>query len=136
MFLETKREGEAKTTTTPWRQVLLDVAAILEAHGWIKGQMHTSMGYCVIGGLRATNASDLDKQEAAVRLAMHLDTRSLAGWNDAHERTKEEVLTVLLRVANEKWEVDQGVTLLNSLNCSALTVPSMYLKSVGSGTHQ
>jgi hypothetical protein len=103
MFVETKREGEV-ITREPWRQVLSEAAAILEIHGWIRGYLENGNGYCLIGALRVTHASDLDKHEAAVRFAMRLNIRSLAGWNDAPKRTKGEVIAALRTVAIEKWE--------------------------------
>lgn len=85
--------------------LLEDAADLLEQGGWIKNAYQTSEGYCVVGAIAAAAVS-----YPLTPTAIHVIARSALGdatgvgtmmWNDAPERTKQEVLDALRGAAKE-----------------------------------
>lgn len=105
MFVETKREGEVPAVPQQeWQRVLLRAADYLERQGWCQHTMvDTDNNMCVLG---AIGFEDALKQLvpiapfAALNAAIHLQEfigngQTLAVWNDAPWRTKDQVIHAL-----------------------------------------
>lgn len=85
---------------------VLDAAAdLLESDGWIQGEEQTEHGRCVVGALVGSVG-----EEASLRtfcaahdlLAVRVGPVPL--WNDEPERTADEVIETLRKVAAEaRW---------------------------------
>ncbi|WIF20566.1 hypothetical protein SEA_JFLIX2_76 [Rhodococcus phage Jflix2] len=89
---------------------------LLEEHGWIQGDMHTSDGYCALGAVRqgallAIGEDDVEHTVETFRGALEglrmqvdkvvrdvvkekYDYSSIVFWNDNIHRTREHVLGV------------------------------------------
>ncbi|MDP9224133.1 MAG: hypothetical protein M3P18_09810 [Actinomycetota bacterium] len=88
--------------------VLDDAADLLERKGWIQEAEKSPEGFCSLGALIHTRS--LVRWEAAARLAknvtpgasIHLISRSITDWNDAPERTKQEVLDAFRAAAKRE----------------------------------
>jgi hypothetical protein len=78
---------------------LLEAADKLRNDGWAQGHLRTQDGRsCVVGVLRGFRVTTLTVVVASDRLVKHLGlsrTDDLMIWNDAPERTKEEVIAAL-----------------------------------------
>jgi hypothetical protein len=107
-------------------QAAREAAVLLEEHGWGQGFTYSSQGYCIGGAMnRATGTTcwnswwmeplaqvireqypdflaRLETQSPAGWLAGHPEGRLIAGWNDAEDRTKDEVLAVLEKLATKE----------------------------------
>lgn len=102
--------------------VLREAAAILERDGWVQGVMHLEgKGHCTLGAIHeAMGQPELVDISRAVRskdwwtparyellaLDMRLSARigtdaKVSAWNDAPERTLEEVLALLHAAADD-----------------------------------
>ena len=103
MFVETKREGEAKTVE-PWRQLLLDAADEIERRGHCHNRQFDEQGRCCFHGALSLKAQDwaLDRRAtAAMRehlgLPLHLQhdgyASGIASWNNKH--TGQEVIAAM-----------------------------------------
>lgn len=109
MFVETKRQGEVQIPLEPWRQTLLDAARYIETHGWVQGELGTCDGpVCAMGALHYLPGVMPENQvEAWGRLMTYLKLSNeivnqlhpIAAWNDAPERTKDEVVAALRAAA-------------------------------------
>lgn len=104
MFLEEKKIGEVKLE--PWRQVLLDAADYMETHGHCKGRQEDSSGrVCLIGSLIKVTGSEKDRHpyvnEARLQFERRMGIPDFTGflWNDRFERTSEEVIAAMRKVA-------------------------------------
>ena len=111
MFLETKREGEAKTVES-WRQLLLDAADYIEAHGWVKNRIGTTgAAVCAVGAIWMAFQGDIPTHGrwgtgrvidvAFDRLTQHVKELGFRGpsyFNDAS--TKSKVLAEMRACAN------------------------------------
>lgn len=78
--------------------LLEPVADLIREHGWIQGKFHNSSGYCVLGAIHASYASDSLLEvvcKSLIRERIGDEYSSIAAWNDAPNRTIEEVLDVL-----------------------------------------
>jgi hypothetical protein len=87
---------------------LLKAAAFLEEHGHCKGHTRGFNGYCAIGALAYCDDKDRDyfPAERLLERALGRGDRYantalsvVAAWNDAPERTKEEVIAKMRAVA-------------------------------------
>lgn len=94
---------------------LREAALVLKTRGWIQGRDRNEDGYCLVGALIQARVVHLDlfpearqevldaHSEAYNRLYLELADAdyndSITGWNDAPERTKDEVVELLERVA-------------------------------------
>ena len=89
-------------------KALHDAAQIIKQYGHYKGEFGGSdRGYCIHGAISRATQDSLKHRKVARRLAawferfegrpvpMAKDCPSFVEWNDAPERTKEEVITVL-----------------------------------------
>lgn len=86
-------------TREPWRQVLLDAADYIEAHGWCQNALEDHDGsVCVLGAIKAVGGVI-----TGFSLLAHCALNSHVGgtfvWNDAPGRTSTEVCAVLREVA-------------------------------------
>lgn len=80
--------------------------AAIEKYGWVQGMLGTEeVGFCAIGAMDYATPSALIwsiNSDAVVKLQTMLG-RSVAEWNDAPGRTKEEVLVVFRKaIENER----------------------------------
>lgn len=105
MFLETKREGEAKTADL-WRDLLLRAADAIEKFGHAKNALCEPSGaMCAIGALNfADRGSAVTGQDSSANLSAwtHL-CRAVGGsvveWNNAPGRTAAEVVATMRAAA-------------------------------------
>lgn len=96
-MLYDKRWGE-KVETTPERQALLDAADYIEEHGWCQRQMEDGMKVCAMRALMVVAPLSV-AVISEVMLRRHIGAKwGIPAWNDAPERTKEEVVEAM-RVA-------------------------------------
>lgn len=104
MLYDPKWEVPAKTKPAEsWRQLLLDAATVLEEDGWTQRRVFDENGYCALGALYRANHCSIfgdDFDRAAVALRAHTDD-VISAWNDAPERTKEEVVAALRKAADK-----------------------------------
>src|SRR6266436_3194052 len=85
------------TTLDPTTDVILGAIDYLETHGWHKGGRANGPARCVLGALReaaGARSHALNQAAERVRRANGI-TIDLPFWNDAQERTKEQVLDAL-----------------------------------------
>lgn len=86
---------------------LIEQAAnLIETYGWIQGQYgDETMGYCVMGALeRAASAGALDRKEAVragLALGRQVGAAAITIYNDAPERTKNEVIDLMKHTAKD-----------------------------------
>ena len=94
------------------REVLL-AAAVLVEHGWTQGAGargrsgksvlplgRSAVCWCAIGAIMRAGDRDCDQMKAAEETLLSLlpDHETIAEWNDAPERTQDEV-AIMLRLA-------------------------------------
>lgn len=86
-------------------QILTAAADLIEEKGWTQGQDHDSLGrYCAWGAIFAIAKNDIRaRMDAGCALyskaVAESDYGTLALWNDARERTKDEVVAALRKTA-------------------------------------
>lgn len=101
-------------TITPG-DALREAALVLKTQGWIQGLDSNSNGFCLIGAMIQALIVHLDlfpeayqevldaHSEAYNRLYLELEDTdyndTISGWNDDPDRTKDEVVELLERVA-------------------------------------
>lgn len=103
-------------TITPG-DVLREASLVLKTYGWIQGDNSNEDGYCLVGALMQARNIHIDLFPEAVpevdeayhgafnRLCSDLNNSpvsaadSISSWNDQPERTKDEVVELLERVA-------------------------------------
>jgi hypothetical protein len=89
------------------RTVLGIAAGLLEQYGWCQRQSRTGSGaLCVIAAIAAAAGGDKVLEDAAHRaleswVIWHSNLDTVPDWNDAPERTKDEVLTALRAASAE-----------------------------------
>lgn len=93
-----------ETELEPWRKALLDAAEYIRVHGHCKGQFEAPSGEaCAVGAIILANHGG--EAIAAIRRNRAFDafTDYLGGavstWNDAPERTEEDVIRALTECA-------------------------------------
>ena len=79
-------------------------AALIREHGWIQEAYVAEGGYCLVGALctarRRGPFTPSDQFDAHRLIRNHLGSQdSLTDWNDHPDRTRQEVLNVLDRIA-------------------------------------
>lgn len=88
-------------------EVLLKAADTLAERGWCQGGLSDAQGrYCAIGAIRKVTNWSLgkDARSAVHRLMDHIETDQyygIADWNDAPERTAEDVILAMKRAAED-----------------------------------
>jgi hypothetical protein len=88
-------------------RILLDAADLIETHGLCKDALHEGGRYCAMGAIaRAAEIPLCDayiypitQTRAAVKLLRQICSSSIADWNDAPERTAEDVVAALRAAA-------------------------------------
>jgi hypothetical protein len=101
-------------TTADVSAVLVAAAARLEEHGWCQRQSRTGSGaLCPIAAIAVAAAGDKQLEDRAqhaleIWVIWHSDAPSVARWNDAPERTKDEVLAALNAAALEVTLTEQA----------------------------
>lgn len=99
-----------KTSLARWQEILLKAAAILETDGWTQSNFKDENGYCILGAMHMatygyvnrlpmTERHDPDMLDGIHKIMANIGTMPFM-WNDAHDRTKEQVITKLREVAN------------------------------------
>lgn len=87
----------------PWRKALLDAAEYIRVHGHCKGRGIAEDGsVCAIGALHKATGGRMPVEERFIlydKLGCHTNARGLVRWNDAPERTKEDVIRALTECA-------------------------------------
>lgn len=91
-----------------WRQCLLDGADLIEKHGWRQFDLgDPTRGFCILGAMleAAKHGGHTDAAlvcDAANRLAAQTGQRmwTVAQWNNAPGRTKEQVISAMRAAAN------------------------------------
>ena len=85
---------------TPAQKACWDAARRIERYGWIRGSYgNYRKGYCVLGALRAGSLVPFPELHDFLQLSAF---ESLVAWNDAPDRTAEEVIDML--VIASMWE--------------------------------
>jgi hypothetical protein len=96
-------------TVTP-RDALLEAARVLMEDRWCQGELHSPDGeHCVAGALGQAHyrlrssfgALDTACTRMRVVIRSEYGTASFPRWNDAPERTAEDVILALKRAAEE-----------------------------------
>ncbi len=83
-------------------EVARKAADLLERDGWCQGKFRNSGAHCVVAALTAVDDWSAPEQAAVRRrLRVHAGTEWLVNWNDAPERTADEVIALLRQVATE-----------------------------------
>lgn len=100
------------TGTASTSRILHDAAAIIHTRGWIQEAYVTPDGFCAAGAIRAVT-ENYDEIEAAQAVLAKLlrdngfedavdyetqfvkDFELITTWNDAYERTKDEVVRLM-----------------------------------------
>lgn len=93
------------------KQVLLDAAQYIEAHGWCQGAMKSGHRVCLFGAIREVNRCTYIEVEFEIvnmlrkaigddRDGLNDGSGTVASWNDAPLRTKQEVIDILRSAAN------------------------------------
>jgi hypothetical protein len=93
---------ETEIKIEPWQQILLDAADLIDTKGWIKGHLHTTNGFCVVGALQEANrgADGLSGyNEAHARLYQFVG-RNPMEWNDTVCLNQKFVVKTLRTVAD------------------------------------
>lgn len=88
----------APVVTEPWRQVLLDAADYIEAHGWSQGCWSRNGMPCALWAIIKIGAD----HDLVAMAQMGMEKRiggKVAKWNDAPGRTSTEVCATLREVA-------------------------------------
>lgn len=98
--------------TEPWRQLLLDAADYMETHGHCKGNFENTLGQvCFYGALKKVCGWDTETHnvltpdekilfmDAVCKVKLCFPGRDMVVWNDAPERTGEDVIAVMREVA-------------------------------------
>lgn len=84
----------------PWRSALLLAAAEIRRRGLCKGRSMPEPGpVCIYGGMSASRVPDATRMEAISRLEYYLGIAHAIDWNDAPERTADEVIAALEEAA-------------------------------------
>src|SRR6267142_6886963 len=79
----------------------LKAIEVLEQRGWCKGSLMNASGQvCVVGAIQLT-ACSLKEKDDALQL-LHKTLGLVGTWNDAPERTKDEVTDKLREIAYAK----------------------------------
>jgi hypothetical protein len=97
-----------RTTLEPWRKLLLDGADYVEKHGHCKYALVNERGQvCLLGALRKTMPSWEAEALAHAALIKCVGAFSgfLAGWNDAPERTADEVIDAMRACAMQGVDI-------------------------------
>jgi hypothetical protein len=87
--------------------VLLRAALLIEEHGWCQRQSRTGSGaLCPVAAIAAAAAGDKDLEHRAQTalerwVIWNSHDQSVASWNDAPERTRDEVLAALRGAVSE-----------------------------------
>lgn len=96
----------SKRLLDPETRVLLDAADYIETYGHHKGNFADWrfpakwVPLCAIGAISTASKGDHPAASRAInRLSSFLGTPHIVGWNDTHERTKEEVIVALRAAA-------------------------------------
>jgi hypothetical protein len=93
--------------------VLDDAADLLERQGWCQVYMEDSDGrHCVVGALSAAAAVAHSRvAHAGAENAIWARVGMPTAWNDAPERTEQEVLDLLRSVAKDQRRIAEGLDL-------------------------
>lgn len=98
MLLDPKWDKEIKIDEVA--QVLLDAADYIDKHGWCQNKLEDDDGrVCVMGALYRVNTPWSAYSKLFRHLSVNIKVLDVPFWNDAHGRTKEEVVSVLRKVA-------------------------------------
>jgi hypothetical protein len=112
MFVEIKPDGEITEAPYSVRRHLLDAINVINERGWCQHAFHTKSGeVCLVGAIitackgASINAGRLEVDER-VSLACQTIGRTLGGggpiyYNDTPGRTKQEVIALLHKAANQ-----------------------------------
>lgn len=79
-------------------KLLGPVVDLIRKYGWTQGKFHDSRGYCILGAIHASYSSDPLLEvvcKSLIRERIGGEYSSIVAWNDAPNRTIEEVLDVL-----------------------------------------
>ncbi len=91
--------------TDVWREMLHTAADKIKADGWCQKTLHCDGKHCAYGALIADIRTWSTEQNKAfgqtVSALRSLVGKSISKWNDAPERTEEEVIATL-RLAAER----------------------------------
>ena len=95
MYLEEKKLGETEIIDEVGK-ILLEAADYIERHGWCQNVYQNGLGNaCVMGALLQVVRTTSRDGKSLSRLRKYLDVTSLENWNDAPDRTKEQVVEAL-----------------------------------------
>jgi len=103
MYLEKRFEVETETpvkTLEPWRQNMLDAADLIEQRGHAKNILEDSNGsLCFVGALSMAVTGYSDAIDLRVGIGIQkmfpFIGQNPVDWNNAPERTKEEVVSAM-----------------------------------------
>lgn len=92
-----------------WRRVLWKAADYIEEHGWWQGDYSHAGHVCMIGAVGFVTGENVCNLHSKVyepnhflhMLSQYVGTHDVSIWNDAPERTAEEVIATLRKCALE-----------------------------------
>lgn len=85
---------------SPVSRALLDAADYIEKHGWCQHSLQDPNGrVCIFGAIDLVTADPDVLGNAVVRLSRQVSYYPITAWNDAPERTKQEVVDTLRAAA-------------------------------------
>ena len=96
MLYDYKRWG-LKPALAPWQKTLVDAADLIEKQGWCQHKYSDQGRSCTMGAMTSMHHFDIVK--ARENLSAVIGTSDITMWNDAPERTAEEVVNALRKAA-------------------------------------
>ncbi len=101
MLWDKKWGKELEVQTEPWRKALNDAADYIEKHDWRQGALVDIDGkVCALGAIVFSgHYDDAEAREALKKYLSGTPWVSIAEWNDAPGRTKEEVIAAFRNAA-------------------------------------
>ncbi|SRR5216684_3287307 len=93
------------TTLDPTTDVILGAIDHLQRYGWIKGYSRLGIARCIKGALLEKTGANNRLFDAAIRRVKKANgiEIDLAFWNDAQDRTKEQVIDAMRNSLVAGW---------------------------------
>lgn len=102
MLYDKKWEKKTETQTEPWRDVLRGAAKYIEQFGWVQRSAGKhGEPRCVLGAIASATDEGVRCSEAGMAFTRFIRA-PIAGWNDAPDRTKEQVVATLRAAAEAR----------------------------------
>lgn len=79
-------------------------AKVILQHGWVRGELCTENGYCIVGAIIATGATEEVQDIAFDFIRSECNSKIVSKWNDLTAKNKKEVVRMLERAARRARE--------------------------------